>query len=72
MEDEERPGQPKKFEDAELEAILEEDLCQIQEELADALGVDHSIVSKRLKAMRMISKQGDRVPYELKPRDVDF
>lgn len=71
LEDEERPGQPKKFEDAELEAILDEDPCQTQEELADALGVDHSTVSKRLKAMGMISKQGNWVPYELKPRDVE-
>ena len=28
LEDEERSGQPKKFEDAELEARLEEDPCQ--------------------------------------------
>ena len=53
MEDEER------LDVAELEAILEEDPCQTQEELADALGVDHSTVSKRLKDMGMISKQGN-------------
>ena len=51
---------PKKFQNAELEAIL-----------ADALGVDHSTVSKRLKAMAMISKQGNWVPYQLKPRVVE-
>ena len=34
---EKRPGQPKKFEDAELDAILEEDPCETLEELADAL-----------------------------------
>ena len=28
LEDEERPGQPKKFEDEELEALLDEDRCQ--------------------------------------------
>ena len=28
LEDEERPGQPKKFEDEELEALLDEDCCQ--------------------------------------------
>ena len=28
FEDEERPGQPKKFEDKELEALLDEDCCQ--------------------------------------------
>ena len=72
MEDKERSGQPKKFADAELEAILEEGTCQMQEEHAEELAVVHSTVYKRLKAMGMISKQGDRVPYELKPRDVDF
>ena len=30
LEDEERPGQPKKFEDEELEALLDEDCCQTQ------------------------------------------
>ena len=34
LEDEQRPGQPKKFEDEELEALLDEDCCQTQEELA--------------------------------------
>ena len=32
LEDEERPGQPKKFKDEELEALLDEDCCQTQEE----------------------------------------
>ena len=39
LEDEERPGQRKKFEDEELEALLDEDCCQKQEELAESLGV---------------------------------
>ena len=39
LEDEERPGQPKKFEDDELEALLDEDCFQTQEELAKSLGV---------------------------------
>ena len=30
LEDEERPGQPKKFEREELEALLDEDCCQTQ------------------------------------------
>ena len=30
LEDEERPRQPKKFEDEELEALLDEDCCQTQ------------------------------------------
>ena len=50
MEDEERPGQPKKFKDEELEALLDEDYWQTQEELAESLGVTQAAISKRLKA----------------------
>jgi len=35
-------GRPKTFEDAELEALLDEDPCQTQDELASALGVIRS------------------------------
>ena len=62
-------GREKVFEDAELEALLEQDSCQNQEELA--LGVTQQAISKRLKAMGIIQKQGNLVPYELKPRDVE-
>jgi histone-lysine N-methyltransferase SETMAR len=71
VEDKERPGQVKKFEDEELEALLDEDSCQTQEELAKSLGVTQQAISKRLKALGMIQKQGNWVPYELKPRDVE-
>ena len=37
LEDEERLGQPKKFEDEDLEALLDKDCCQTQEELAESL-----------------------------------
>ena len=39
VEDKPRSGQSKKFEDKELEALLEEDQSQTQEELAESLGV---------------------------------
>lgn len=71
LEDEERPGQPKKFEDEELEALLDEDPSQTQEELANTLGVAQQTISDRLKAMGMIRKVGHWVPYQLKPRDVE-
>jgi len=38
VEDKPRPGQTKKFEDKELEALLEEDQNQTQEELAEFIG----------------------------------
>ena len=71
LEDEKRHGQPKKFEDEELEALLDEDCCQTQEELAKSLGVTLAAISKRLKAAGYIQKQGNWVPHELKPRDVE-
>ncbi|GBM73865.1 hypothetical protein AVEN_90552-1 [Araneus ventricosus] len=52
----------------EMEASLHEDSCQTRAELAE-LGVDHTTVSKCLKALGMIQKQW--VPYQLKPRDVE-
>ena len=71
LEDEERPGQPKKFEDEKVEAILDEDCYPTQEKLAESLGVTQAAISKRLKAAGYIQKQGNWVPHELKPRDVE-
>jgi len=69
VEDKPRSGQPKKFE--ELEALLEEDQSQTQEELTESLEVTQQAVSVRLREMRMIQKQGNWVSYELKPRNVE-
>ena len=70
VEDRHSGGRKKVFEDAELEGLLEQNSCQNQEELARSLGVTQQAISKRLKAMGMIQKQENWVPYELKPRDV--
>ena len=64
-------GQPKKFEDEELEASLDEDCCQTQADLAESLGVTQVAISKRLKATGYIQKQENWLPHELKPRDVE-
>ena len=53
-----------------MEALLEHS-CQNQEELARSLGVAQQAILKRFKAMGMIQKQGNWVPYKLKPRDVE-
>lgn len=71
VEEKERTGRPKTFEDQELEGLLDEDPCQTQEELAKSLGVDQTTISRRLKALGMIQKQGNWVPHELKPRDIE-
>jgi len=64
VEDKERSGRPKVYEDAELEALLDEDSCQTQEALALTLGVTQPAISHRLKSLEMIQKQGNWVPYE--------
>lgn len=71
VEDKQRPGPVKKFEDAELEALLDEDPCQTQQELANSLDVTQQAIFYRLKSLGMIQKQGIWVPYELKPRDIE-
>ncbi|UYV64255.1 SETMAR [Cordylochernes scorpioides] len=69
--DKERGGRLIKFEDAELEALLDEDSSQTQEELAETLGVTQQAISNRLKVMGMVQKQGNWVPYELKPGNIE-
>ena len=49
LEVEESPGQLKKFEDEELEALLDEDCCQTQEDLAESFGATQADISKHLK-----------------------
>lgn len=71
VQDRERSGASKKFQDEELETLLDEDPCQTQSDVAKSLGVDRTTVSKRMSALGMIQKEGSWVPYELKPRDVE-
>lgn len=59
---------PKKFEDAELQVLLNDDPTQTQQQLAEGLGVTQAIVSMRLKAMGKIQKEGRWVPHELNER----
>ena len=59
----------KKIDDKELKEILDEDRSQTLAELEKTLQVNESTVSKRLKVLGMIQRH--RVPYELKPRDVE-
>jgi len=59
------------YQDAELEALLDEDLCQMQKELALTLGMTQQTISYRLKSLRMIQIKGIIIPYELKPKNVE-
>lgn len=68
VRNEERGRPSKKFEDAELQALLDEDDGQTQQQLADQLDVTQKCMSDRLKAMGMILKVGRWVPHELTDR----
>jgi len=61
VRDTQRPGQPKKCEDFELQELLEENPAQTLLQLSKALNV----TSKRLHAMGMIHKEGICLLHEL-------
>lgn len=71
VDDKERSGRPKTFEDAELQALLDEDDAQTQEQLAEALNMTRQGISKRLHAMGKIQKAGKWVPHELTERQME-
>ena len=60
VEDKECSGRPKVYEDAELEALLDEDSCQTQKEFAFT-EVTQQTISYRLKSLGMIQKQGNSI-----------
>ncbi|GFX39062.1 mariner Mos1 transposase [Trichonephila clavipes] len=68
VRNEERGRPAKKFVDAELRALLDEEDGQTQEHLAEQLNVDQSTVSRSLKAMSKIIKVGRWVPHVLTDR----
>ena len=58
LSDQKRENRPKKFEDTDLQVLLDEDNTQSQEMLAVQLGVSRPAISKRLHAMGKIQKIG--------------
>lgn len=71
VEDKAHGRPPKKFEDEELQALLDEDDAQTQEQLAEKLNVTQKAVSLRLHQMGKIQKEGIWVPYELTERNME-
>ncbi|GBP70287.1 Mariner Mos1 transposase [Eumeta japonica] len=77
VENKDANGGPKIYDDGEflfsiVSELLEEDSSQTQKELALTLKVTQQAVSHRLKLLEIIYKQGNWVPYDLKPRDVQL
>jgi len=52
VRNEKREKPPKKFEDSKLQALLDEDDAQTQQQFADQLNVTREAVSIRLKSMK--------------------
>ena len=71
VDDKERSGEPKKFKDDELEALLLKDSCQAQAELAGSLRVDHNIFETLESNRNDFKNKGYWVMYELRPRDIE-
>jgi len=71
VSDKDREGAPKKFEDTQLQQLLDEDACRTLDDMSKELDVDRSTVGKRLHAMGMVQKAGNWVPYQLKERDIE-
>ena len=69
VEDKERSGRPRAFEGEELQALVDEDLCQTQKQLAEELNCAQFVISDRLKALGKVYKEIKWVPYKLQPRD---
>ena len=65
-------GKPqKRYEDVELQALLDEDDSQTQKQLAEQLSVSQQAVSNRLREMGKIQKTGRWVPHELDGRQME-
>ena len=71
LTDKEHPGAAKKFEDEELQALLDEDPIQSQQQLAQTLNVTRGAICQCLKAMGKIQKYGKWVPCQLNDRQME-
>ena len=65
MRDKERPGQPKRFENVKLQELLDENPAQTLLELSKSINITLKTISKRLRAMGKIHKEGGWLPHEL-------
>ena len=70
LKDKELPEQLKKFEDEDLEALLDEDRCQILKQLSDTLNVTEMAVSEGLHNLGLVQKAENWLPHELSERQL--
>jgi len=68
LSDKKRENRPRKVEDCQLQALLNEDDTQ---SLAEQLGVSQAAISMRIHAMGKVQKIGKWVPRELNDRQME-
>lgn len=71
LKDKLRENRPKKFENHQLQTLLDDDDTQSQTALAEQLGVTQRAISIRLHAMGKIQKVGKWVPHALNDRQME-
>lgn len=71
LKDNEHPGAAKRFEDEDLQVLLDEDPTQSQQILAEKLNVSRVAICQRLKALGKIQKYGKWVPHALNDRQME-
>ncbi|EGI60167.1 Mariner Mos1 transposase [Acromyrmex echinatior] len=69
VSDRERSSAPQKVTSNELQALLDQNSCQTQNELAQQLGVTQQDISIRLWQMGKILKEGKWVPHALNEKN---
>ena len=71
LSDKKHENWPRKVEDCQLQALLDEDDTQSQKMLAEQLGVSQTAISMRLHAMGKVQKIGKWVLHELNDRQME-
>jgi len=70
LSDKKRENRPRKVENCQLQALLDEDDTQSQKMLAEQLGVSQAAISMRLHIMGKVQKIEKWVPHELNDRQM--
>ena len=61
-------GRPQKWEDEELQVLLDDDPTETQQQLAEALNVSQETISRCLRAMGKINRICKWVPHNFNDR----
>jgi len=71
LSDKKRENRPRKIEDCQLQALLDEDDTQSQKMLAEQLSISQATISMRIHAMGKVQKIGKWMPHEMNDRQME-